>query len=69
MIYVNQIIALYTLNLHSIVCQSHLNKTGRKKNNYNLKKKKKGSLTLSFASGLGQDSHLNTTEIRGWIIL
>ena len=29
--YVNQIIMLCTLNLYSAVCQSYLNKTGRKK--------------------------------------
>ena len=37
MIYVSQIIMLYTLNLHSVVCQLQLNKTGRKK--------KSGSMT------------------------
>lgn len=31
MIYVNQTIMLYTLNLYSDVCQLCLNKTGRKK--------------------------------------
>ena len=31
MMYVNQIIMLYTLNLYSAVCQLHLNKTRRKK--------------------------------------
>ena len=31
MMYVSQIIMLYTLNLYSAVCQLHLNKTGRKK--------------------------------------
>ena len=31
MVYVNQIIMLYTLNLFSVVCQLYLNKTGRKK--------------------------------------
>ena len=31
MMYVNHIIMLYTLNLYSAVCQSYLNKTGRKK--------------------------------------
>ena len=30
MMYVSQIIRLYTLNLNSAVCQSYLNKTGRK---------------------------------------
>ena len=32
MMYVNQIIILYTLNLHSAVRQLYLNKTGRKIN-------------------------------------
>lgn len=41
MIYVSQIITLYTLNLHSVVCQSHLNKTGRKKKQQLQPKKKK----------------------------
>ena len=31
MMYVSQIIMLYTLNLHSTVYQLHINKTGRKK--------------------------------------
>ena len=31
MMYVSQIIMLYILNLYSILCQLHLNKTGRKK--------------------------------------
>ena len=31
MMYVSQIVILYTLNLHSAVCQLYLNKTGRKK--------------------------------------
>ena len=31
MIYVSQIIMLYTLNFYSAVCQLYLNKTGRKK--------------------------------------
>jgi len=31
MMYVNQIIMLYTLNLYSVVCQLYLNKTERKK--------------------------------------
>ena len=31
MTYVSQIIMLYTLKLHSAVCQLHLNKTARKK--------------------------------------
>ena len=31
MMYVNQIIVLYTLHLHSAGCQLHLNKTGRRK--------------------------------------
>ena len=31
MMYVSQVIMLYTLNLHSAVCQLYLNKTGRKK--------------------------------------
>ena len=31
MMYVSQIIMLYTLNLHSAACQLDLNKTGRKK--------------------------------------
>ena len=30
MIYVSQIIILYTLNVYSAVCQLYLNKTGRK---------------------------------------
>ena len=30
MMYVSQIIMLYTLNLYSAVCQFYLNKTGRK---------------------------------------
>ena len=30
MMYVTQIIMLYTLNLYSAVCQIYLNKTGRK---------------------------------------
>ena len=30
MMYVNQAIMLYTLNLYSAVCQLYLNKTGRK---------------------------------------
>ena len=29
--YVSQIIMVYTLNLYDIVCQLHLNKTGKKK--------------------------------------
>ena len=36
MIFVSQIIMLYTLNLYTVVCQLHLSKIGRKKNNYNL---------------------------------
>ena len=31
MMYVSQVITLYTLNLYSAVCQSYLNKAGRKK--------------------------------------
>ena len=31
MMYVSQIIVLYTLNLHIAVCQLYLNKTGKKK--------------------------------------
>ena len=31
MMYVSQIIMLYTLNLYSAECQLYLNKTGRKK--------------------------------------
>lgn len=31
LVYVNQIITLYTLDLYSAVCQLHLSKTGRKK--------------------------------------
>ena len=31
MMYVSQIIMLYTLNVYSAVCQLYLNKTGRKK--------------------------------------
>ena len=31
MTYISQIITLYTLNLHSTVCQLYLNKTRRKK--------------------------------------
>ena len=31
MMYVSQIIMLYTLNLYSAVCQLYLSKTGRKK--------------------------------------
>ena len=31
MMYASQIIMLYTLNLHSAICQLYLNKTGRKK--------------------------------------
>ena len=34
MMYVNQIIMLYTLNLYITVCQSYLSKTGRKKKEY-----------------------------------
>ena len=30
MMYVSQIIVLYTLNLHSVVCQLYLNKIGEK---------------------------------------
>ena len=30
MMYVSQVIMLYTLNLYSAVCQLYLNKTGRK---------------------------------------
>ena len=33
MMYVSQIIMLYTLNLYSVVFQLYLNKTGRKKRN------------------------------------
>ena len=33
MMYVRQIIMLYTLNLSSAVCQLYLNKTGEKKKN------------------------------------
>ena len=33
MMYISQIIMLYTLNLHSAVCQLYLNKTERKKLN------------------------------------
>ena len=33
MMYVSQIIILYTLTLYSAVCQLHLNKNGRKKDN------------------------------------
>ena len=33
LMYVIQIIMLYTLNLHSAVCELYLNKTGRKKFN------------------------------------
>ena len=31
-IYVSQVIMLYTLNLHGVVCQSFLNETGKKIN-------------------------------------
>ena len=31
MVYVSQIIMLYTLNLYSTICQLYLDKTGRKK--------------------------------------
>ena len=36
MMYVSQIIMLYTSNLYSAVCQLHLNKTGGEKNKDNL---------------------------------
>ena len=36
MIFISQIIMLFTLNLYPVVCQLHPSKTGRKKNNYNL---------------------------------
>ena len=47
MMYVNQIIMLYTLNLYSAVCQLYLNKTGRKKfllKEISIQKQKKGSM-------------------------
>lgn len=31
MMYLNQMVMLFTLNLHSVVCQLYFNKTGRKK--------------------------------------
>ena len=34
MMYVSQIITLYSLNLHSAICRLYLNKTGRKKGNW-----------------------------------
>ena len=37
-----QIITLYTLNLHNIICQLYLNKTGRKNNKKSKLKKSKG---------------------------
>ena len=52
MIYVSHIIMLHTLNLHKVVCQSYLTKTGRKK-----KEKKKVWLHLNeraWVSGCGQ---------------
>ena len=39
MMYVSQIIMMYTLNLHSDVRQLYLSKTGIKKSNNNKKKK------------------------------
>ena len=36
MMYVSQIIMLYTLNLYRAICQLYLNKTGRKKKLYML---------------------------------
>ena len=38
MTYVSQIITLYALNLYGAVCQSYLNKTGRKNANLTWKK-------------------------------
>ena len=52
MMYVNQIIMLYTLNLHRALCQLFLNKTGRKKL-YLKKKKHLKVCTLVLAIGLG----------------
>ena len=38
MMYVSHIITLYTLHLHSAVCQLYLSKTGRKKLNHQMSK-------------------------------
>ena len=43
MMYVSQVIMLYTWNLHSALCQLYLNKAGRKK-----KKKKENPLFQSL---------------------
>ena len=40
MIYVSQVIMLYTLNLHSAVCQLYLNKIGREEKVPSIKVKK-----------------------------
>ena len=48
MMYVCQIIMLYTLNLFNAVCQLYLNKTGRKKNTFQLTVNLKARATVLF---------------------
>ena len=48
MIYLSQIIMLYTLNLYSAVCQIYLNKTGRKKTYIYIKNTKDNQQTIQW---------------------
>ena len=51
MMYVSQIIILFTLNLCSALCQLYLNKTGEKKSGFE-------SQIIQWSCGLGQVTYL-----------
>ena len=48
MIYITQVIMLYTLNLYSAVCKLYLDKAGRKKKLKERGKNKSGWLVIQF---------------------